>query len=666
TGELSWSLEFSRIFGIDPDVAPTRELVMARVHPDDVASIAAAEADAGERGLSVDLDFRIIRAESEQRWVRAHIAPEFGNDGSVLRIAGTMLDDTDRVEADRVRRAAETRFEIGFEQSAIGAAITDLRGTPRRVNQAMCTILGRPADFIVDRAWAEFGHPDDVPLAQMMLTRMAAGHDMYEDERRYLRADGSIVWVSAHLALVRDETDAPNYFFVQFQDISERKRMEHDLAHQALHDSLTGLPNRVLLGDRLVNGLARSRRRGSHLAVMFLDVDQFKVVNDSLGHGAGDAFLQLAAERISSSIRPGDTVARFGGDEFVVVCDDVSAIETDEIATRVLTALSEPCHIAGEEMRVTASLGIALSTVDSTPDALLRDSDAAMYRAKERGGDRVELFDETLHFIAQRRLATASALHRALERDEFTVHYQPIVDLVEGTMVGVEALLRWQHPEHGLIAPADFIAVAEETGLIVSIGALVLEQACRDLASWQSIARSGGCSNISVAVNISVRQMRSSRLTAMIEDVVRRSGVRPGDLCLELTESVFMEDVEYFESTLAGLKALGVDLAVDDFGTGYSSLSYLKRFPFDAVKVDRAFVDGLGTDPHDTALVAAIVAMANALSLQITAEGVETSCQLSCLKELGVRRAQGFYLARPMPAEAIAELMARGHRWQVD
>jgi diguanylate cyclase (GGDEF)-like protein/PAS domain S-box-containing protein len=665
TEELNWSDESFRIFGLDPGIALTRELLMATIHRDDRPKVAAAEIEV-EKGLSIDLDFRIIRDDFEVRWLRAHAVPEVDADGTIVRVAGTIMDDTDRVEADRVRTAAETRFETGFEQSAIGTAITDLNGIPRRVNAAMCTILGRPAELVVGHRWAEYGHPDEVALAHMMLTRLAAGHETHHDERRYLRPDGTIVWVLSHVTLVRDEEKQPQYFFAQFQDISERKQMEHDLAHQALHDSLTGLPNRVLLSDRLLHGLAGSRRRASQLGVIFLDVDQFKVVNDSMGHSAGDEFLRLAAGRISGAIRPGDTVARFGGDEFVVVCDDVSAFQTEQIAARVLEVLRQPCNIGNESLRITASLGIAIADDHATPESLLRDADAAMYRAKERGGDRAELFDDTLRFIAKRRLATAAALHRALERHEFKVQYQPVVDLLSGEMVSVEALLRWQHPEHGLIVPADFITVAEDTGQIVPIGAMVLEQACLDLAAWQRVASTHPPSSLSVAVNLSVRQMRSPQIVHLIENVLQRTKVRPADLCLELTESVFMEDVDYFEATLSGLKQLGLDLAIDDFGTGYSSLSRLKRFPFDAVKIDRAFVDGLGTDPHDTALVAAIVAMASALGLQVTAEGVETKEQLSCLKELGVCRAQGFYLAKPMPAASISRLIGESHRWTVD
>jgi EAL domain-containing protein (putative c-di-GMP-specific phosphodiesterase class I) len=311
-------------------------------------------------------------------------------------------------------------------------------------------------------------------------------------------------------------------------------------------------------------------------------------------------------------------------------------------------------------MNVTASVGIAIADADATPESLLRDSDAAMYRAKERGRGRVEMFDDALRSKAERRMATESALHRALEREEFTVHYQPIVDLSTGEMVSAEALLRWKHPDRGLISPDEFIPLAEKSGLIVRIGAWVLEQACRQLCEWQEVKPS-----MSLAVNMSVRQILAPDVAGLVEDVLRRTGAPAESLCLELTESVFMEDIDYFGATLSSLKSLGVRLAIDDFGTGYSSLSYLKRFPVDAVKIDRTFVVGLGTDPHDSALVAAIVAMAAALSLEVTAEGVETRTQLDMLSRLGCCRAQGYFLSRPMQAAGIIEIIADSHLWRV-
>ena len=667
TATSSWSDEFYSILGIDPALPAGMQLMMTAVHPDDRDRSIAVWRDAIGLAIPCDVEFRIIRPDSTERWVRIRAVPDVGADGIVEKLAGTMLDDTDRVAADRVRRIAETRFEIGFEQSAIGAAISDLNGIPFRVNPAACEFFERPAELLIGTRWTEFTHPDEIQLGQAVFGRLASGHDTYADERRYLRPDGSVIWALTHVTLVRDEAGEPEYFFVQLQDITGRKQTEQELAHQALHDTLTGLPNRALLEDRLIHGLAGSRRRGSQLGVMFLDIDQFKMVNDSLGHSAGDDLLRHAAERIAGAIRPGDTVARFGGDEFVVVCDDVSAIETEQVAERVLLALSLPLHMGNQEMHVTASLGIAIADEHATPESLLRDSDSAMYRAKERGRGRIEMFDEALRLNAKRRLATASALHRALEREEFVVHYQPVVDLTTGAMVSAEALVRWQHPEHGMVTPDEFISLAEETGLIVPIGARVLQQACEDLAEWHQLdASSGSGSTLSIAVNLSVRQMLAPGIAELVADVLTRTGVRPADLCLELTESVFMEDVDYFGHTLASLKEIGVDLSIDDFGTGYSSLSYLKRFPVDGVKVDRVFVDGLGTDPHDTALVAAIVAMASALELQVTAEGVETHGQLMGLKSLGVPRAQGYLMDRPMPASEISRRVAEAHRWEVN
>ncbi len=661
TGEMSWSDEQYRILGLDVDLEPGAD-------PFTLEDEANAQTGHGwtrahEPGAPFGLVYRIVRADSDERWIhaRARADTELIEDGSVVKMTGTLVDDTERVEADRVRRAAESRFAIGFEQAAIGTTIADLQGFPMRVNTALCSLLGRSAELLVGRRWDEYGHPDDVPLRVAVVASLAAGHDIYEDERRYLRPDGTVVWVSSHVSLVRDSSGLPQYFFTQLQDITVRKQMEHELAHQALHDTLTGLPNRALLADRLVHGLAGARRRGSQLAVMFLDLDNFKLVNDSLGHTYGDLVLRHAAAQIAGAIRSGDTVARFGGDEFVVVCDDISALETEQIAERVLRALSEPSLIGKREMTVTASLGIAVSDGEATPESLLRDSDAAMYRAKERRGDRIEIFDEALRSKVERRLATASALQCALEREEFRVYYQPVIDLATGAMVSAEALLRWQHPERGLVGPNEFIHLAEETGLIVPIGAWVLERACRQLVQWQHAQPS-----MSVAVNISVRQMLAPDIAASIEDILRRTGVRPADLCLEMTESVLMDDVDYFGMTLAWLKSVGVDLAIDDFGTGYSSLSYLKRFPVDSVKVDRAFVDGLGIDPHDSALVAGIIAMADALGLAVTAEGVETQDQLASLKRLHCQRAQGFYAARPMTEAAMTRFVAESHRWHID
>ncbi|MCU1389141.1 MAG: hypothetical protein JWL72_2479 [Ilumatobacteraceae bacterium] len=667
TEELTWSDEYYRILKLDQRIIASTRLFMLMVHPDDVTPVQRVWLDARHRGNPFDLEFRVITVGGEQRTVNARAVAEMNETGEVVKLSGTMMDITDRAEADRVRWAAEARFEIGFEQSAIGAAIADLDGIPTRVNSAVCAILGRPADQLVGRRWVDFIPPDDVPLCEAVLARITAGHDLYHDERQYIRPDGTAVWTSCNVSLVRDTAGTPQYLFVQMQDINSRKLMELELAHQAVHDSLTGLPNRALLTDRLNHGLAGTRRRNTQIGVMFLDLDQFKLVNDSAGHETGDRLLIEIAERIVSAVRPDDTVARFGGDEFVIICDDVSAADAQQIGERVLESVRRPARLGDQEMFPSVSLGIAMSDQDSTPASLLRDSDAAMFLAKERGRGRLEVFGETLRTKAERQWVTSTDLHRALDRDELTIHYQPVIDLATGEMVSAEALVRWIHPERGLVGPDEFIRFAEETGLIVPIGTWVLETACAQLVEWQALRRAGGTvATLSMAVNLSVRQMLATGVVALIREVLGRTGIDPADLCLELTESVFMEDVAYFGSVLADIKAIGVDLAIDDFGTGYSSLSYLKRFPVDRVKIDRAFVDGLGVDAHDTALVAAIVAMAGALDLAITAEGVETCDQLAELRRLGVSRAQGFLLARPMPAEELTRMITEARRWSID
>ena len=583
---------------------------------------------------------------------------EFAGDGTVVKVVGTMRDETDRVEARAAQRKAETRFETGFQQAGIGAAIMDLAGMPVRVNAAACDILGRPEEMLINHSWADYRHPDELEVGEAGQARGMSDRDAYSDERRFLRPDGSVVWTLLHVTRVRGDSGVPEYYLCQLEDITERKQMEEELSHQALHDSLTGLANRALLGDRLTQSLAGMRQRGTQLGVIFLDIDDFKLVNDSLGHSAGDELLSLVAARLTGIIRHSDTIARFGGDEFVVVCDGTSLGEIKQTAQRILDAVREPYSIGNRDMSVTASVGIAVADRDSTPESLLRDSDSAMYLAKSRGRDRVGLFDEVVRAKSEARLDTLSALRLALEHGELSVNYQPVIDVASGAMVSAEALLRWDHAERGPISPAEFIPLAEESGLIVPLGAWVLKQACTELFEWQRTAP-----EMSVAVNLSVQQVLAPDVVDRVAEVVKSTGVAPSSLCLELTETIFMGDVDYFQKTLAAFKDLGVQLSLDDFGTGYSSLSYLSRFPFDIVKIDRAFVHGLGISPEDTALVAAILSMAEALNLSVTAEGIEDEHQLAALRELHCDRVQGYYLARPMPAAAMRNLVAESRRW---
>jgi diguanylate cyclase (GGDEF)-like protein len=435
----------------------------------------------------------------------------------------------------------------------------------------------------------------------------------------------------------------------------ERKRAEVQLAHQALHDPLTGLPNRTLFLDRLELALARSKRLEKAVAVLFLDLDRFKVINDSLGHEAGDRLLVELAARLQGVLRPGDTVARFGGDEFTVLCDEISG-ERDAvlIAERVAEAVSAPFLLDETEAFLTASSGIALAGAETRAEALIRDADAAMYRAKEKGRARYELFDEVMRARAVERLETENALHRAIERGEFRVHYQPAVDLETGRAVAVEALVRWDSPKFGLLGPEEFISLAEETGLILPLGSAVLHEACRQWQLWN--ARGSG-QTPRMSVNLSARQLGQPDLVQTVASVLAETGIDPSSLCLEITESVVVEDAEGALRTLQALKDQGVQIGLDDFGTGYASLSLLKRLPVDILKVDRSFVGGLGSDPADAPIVSAVVRLAHELGLTAIAEGVENAEQVAELRAIGCRYAQGFFFARPQDPARLTALM---------
>jgi diguanylate cyclase (GGDEF)-like protein/PAS domain S-box-containing protein len=444
----------------------------------------------------------------------------------------------------------------------------------------------------------------------------------------------------------------------------ERKAFEERLAHQSMHDPLTGLPNRLLFLDRLSLALARCRRMHREVAVLFIDLDRFKNVNDSVGHDAGDELLVSVARRLESVLRPGDTVARFGGDEFTILCDDLTtATSRDraiEIAERLLEAVAQPFIVGGSQTFVSASVGIALATGEERPEELLRDADAAMYHAKESGRGRVEVFDDTMRARAVVRHATENDLHRALEHGELLLFFQPVISLRDGRCTGAEALVRWQHPERGLLVPDAFIPLAEETGLVVEVGAWVLETAATEAARWQH----EHTQPFVVSVNLSARQLAQPGLADDLAEMIERSGVEPQNLCLEITESVLMDDAEAVIGVVERVRALGVRLAIDDFGTGYSSLGYLKRFPVDAVKVDRSFVDGLGADPGDAAIVSAVIGLAHALGLDVIAEGVETEHQLIELVAMGCDEAQGYYFAPPQPVQDLRALIGRARAWR--
>jgi len=517
------------------------------------------------------------------------------------------------------------------------------------VNAAAVAQYGYSRDEFLAMRLTDIRPVDDVPA---LLSEVAvAGAFQKSRAWRHVCKDGRTIDVdiTAHRLQFADRPA----MLSAIQDVTERNALEHELRHRAFHDSLTELANRSLFADRIEHALALRVRDQQTVGVVIVDLDGFKHVNDSLGHTAGDALLVAAARRLSSAVRPGDTVARLGGDEFAVLFEAVAdADEVRQHAERLLAALREPIDVGGTKIVVTGSAGVAISGVGDGTEELLRSADTAMYLAKRDGKGCVRAFDPSLRHAAIERLELEADLRRAVARNEFVIHYQPTVELATGQPSGFEALVRWDHPRRGLLAPSEFIALAEETGLIVDIGRAVLRGACRQLEAWH---QSAGPS-LSIAVNLSARQLRDPQLLDDIREVLRETGIAPEKLILELTESDLMQATT--TPLLEELKRLGVQLAIDDFGTGYSSLGYLRAFPIDIVKIDKSFIDHISSDDEAASLVQAILNMAQTLSLRTVAEGVETQEQLRSLQLLGSSVVQGFFFAEPMTADAASTFIA--------
>jgi diguanylate cyclase (GGDEF)-like protein/PAS domain S-box-containing protein len=655
-GRLKYvSPSFERTLGLSPD-SYYGESTAKFIHPEDFERVRekfVTLASAPENAIRTQL--RIRDSKGTWRQFEATITNQM-DDPDVRGIVGNLHDITELLEAHEWFRSA-------FEDAPTGMALTSINGVILRANRAYGSILGRSPTEILGRRLDDFTHPDDAGQDELELRRVTEEDSGgYEIEKRYIHTDGREIWAMVHVSCVRDSVGRPRYLIAQIQDVTESRGMRERLEHAAIHDPLTGLPNRALFLDRLNMALRRVGRNGRQVAVAFLDLDRFKLVNDGLGHAAGDELLRAAAARLSQSLRAEDTVARFGGDEFTILWELDPGQDALAVTRRVLDELQRPFDVDGAPVFVTASAGVVVcNDTLSSASNILRDADSAMYVAKETGRARVELFDGEGSAKALESLRVMSELHSAVSNGELVLHYQPIVDLSSGAVVALEALVRWQHPERGLLGPDQFISLAEESGLIVPLGAWVLQQACTQAARWHEGARASGREALEMAVNLSPRQLVDPGFVECVSAALTASGIAPSTLSLEITESTLMRNERASAEALHSLRELGVRISIDDFGTGYSSLSYLKHFPIDSMKIDRTFVDGIGEEADDSVIASAVIALAHSLGLTAVAEGVETEIALEELRQLGCDRVQGFLLGRPQPVDQLEAVLFESH-----
>ena len=663
TGHLSPALQ--RLLGI-PQESSDWQLsnLIELVHPDDRDRV-LHELVAGRETLEpFRMEYRLRRHDGAYVWVVDEAVFIRDARGETIR-EGFLVDITEGMQAVEDLRVSEERFRTLLSNipGAMYRCDLDSNWDMEFISDNIEAISGFPAsDFIRSRVrtFASIIHPDDREIVEQVVREAVARGEPYILEYRIVGADGGIRWVYEKGRGVFGTEDEVLWLDGAIFDVTERRLLQEQLARQAFYDSLTGLANRALFQDRADHALARVARRGTGLAVLLLDLDGFKLINDSLGHHVGDEVLVTVAKRILKSSRTSDTVARFGGDEFVILLEeDASESTAATVARRILGILREPFLCQGREVSLGGSIGIALTTGTNpaSTDELLRNADAAMYCAKANGRDRFELFEPSMHAKAVEQFELITQMQLGLERGEFVLHYQPIWELADGTLTGVESLVRWNHPSRGFLAPGEFIPAAEQTGFILPLGTWVLDESCRQVRAWQEAFPTRP---LSVSVNISPRQLIESDLVGQVRAALQRHEVDPGSLTLEITEGALLHDVEETKRKLDDLKALGVRLAIDDFGTGSSSLGNLRRFPLDELKIDRTFVTGMTEDAGDgTSLVRAILELAGALHLNVVAEGIEFPEQLARLRESGCATGQGFLFAKPSVPEEIASLLAR-------
>ena len=631
------------------------------VHPDDTEQVSASFAEIlqNPRTKRISMKFRARDAGGFSHYIEL-VGTNLHDVPTVRGIVINARDVTERELAEEILRESEEKFRLLAENAQDLIYLYRLSPTSgfQYVSPSATTISGyRPEEYYADpELLFKLVHEDDRHLVERFWRSPEAYVEGFPAQR-WIRKDGGVIWTEQRNKLIHDREG--NLVAVEgiVRDVTDRKRMEEHLEYQAYHDPLTDLPNRSLIIDRLTHALARANRRGSHVAILFMDLNDFKVINDSLGHEAGDHLLVALADRLQGCLRLEDTLARLGGDEFVILLEDTSNLsDATRICERILEELRRPFMLDEREVFVTPSIGIALDTPgQESPEELLRNADTAMYQAKEKGVH-YRMFDSSMHEQVLRRLETENDLRRAIEREEFVAYYQPVVNLRTGEIVEVEALVRWEHPKLGLVPPMEFVPLAEATGLIISIGEWVLKEACRQIREWQK--RYPRTPPLGVSVNLSAKQLMVPHLTRTVKEVLERTSLQPRCLGLEVTETVVVTATKDARGALLhSLRGMEVRMAIDDFGVGYSSLSYLKHLPMDSLKIDKSFMSGFGEDIENTTIVRTIIELAHAFGLMAIVEGVETAEQAALLQEMGCDMGQGFYFARPLPSEDVPALL---------
>ncbi|MGK7346095.1 MAG: putative bifunctional diguanylate cyclase/phosphodiesterase [Candidatus Nitrospinota bacterium M3_3B_026] len=654
TDEANVSDGMYKLLGVSPEsFQPSLEAFIGLVHPEDRDSVRKAINEPLASGGPFKVEFRLGEGDDSLKHILSRGMVFTDSGGEPVRMIGTMLDITERKRAEERLQLASKVFQNSIE----GIMVTDPDSVIRVVNPGFTQITGYTTEEAIGRTprLLRSDRHDEAFYKRLWDSILKDGRWEGEIWNRRKSGEAYPEWLT--ISTIKDSEGKTINYIAQFHDITEIKRHEEEIKYRAWHDALTGLPNRELFRDRVDVAIARAIRSGRKAAVFFIDLDNFKNINDSLGHATGDLFLQGVAARLVALMREEDTISRFGGDEFTILIEDMEHEEdVDSVARKIFQEMAEPFLLGGQELFVTVSVGVAIYPDDGEEaDTIIKNADVAMYRAKERGKNNYMLYTPAMNIRMFERLELESALRKAIEREEFTLYYQPKVRLADERIVGAEALIRWMRQEYGVVPPDKFIPLAEETGLILQIGKWVIPTACAQAGEW----REAGYEDVSVAVNISARRFQQKGLDEIVEAALKKTGLPPENLELEITESVVMSDVQVAIETLRTVSVMGVRLAVDDFGTGYSSLGYLKKFPIDSLKIDKSFVQDITEEPDDAAIVATIISMAKNMGLKVVAEGVETAEQLAFLKERGCDEAQGYYFSRPVPAGEFLELLRK-------